>query len=82
MSLQTTDKFELDGAETAFDSLLSANSRYLTQNIVQTESKLWHVHQGWFVDTEMGRCLNVLNASVVENGPVIDVILIISVIRG
>lgn len=75
VSLQTTDKFTLDGTEKAFDSLLSANSRYLTQNIVQTESKLWHVHQGWFVDTEMGRCLNVLNTSVVENGTVMDVII-------
>lgn len=73
VSLQTTDKFKLNKAESAFDNLLSTTSRYLTQNVTQTDSQLWHVHQGWFDPTGEGRCLNVLNISLVENGETVEV---------
>lgn len=64
LSLQTTDKFKLDKNESAFDALFNLQNKYLTENLTQTESPFWHVHQGWFENMNKGRCLNVLNINL------------------
>jgi hypothetical protein len=78
IAFQCIDRFESDTSEPTLADVFNISSIYLTKHLVESNESSWHVHQGWFTDSqEIGtKLLNNLNINshnkqYLENGVVV-----------
>jgi len=79
VAYQCVDKFSGNdaGANYCVNDVFNTNSIYLTPKIAGSEFTAWHMHQGWFDDSESFKMLNNLNLNAYEpsNGSSFEVVI-------